>query len=174
MLSPSLGLFALAAYLIGAIPFGYMIARLKGVDLFQVGSGNIGASNVGRVLGRKWGIIVFVLDFLKGAGPVAAAPAIVPPVARITTFGFLACVAARGALSTRATTAITEVLIIGLMVRRSIYFFFLYRLVSRLVSFTGSSTSLICSSVSTFFSRMTWRMPLPLLYASCASSVAFS
>lgn len=64
----------LAAYLIGAIPFGYLIARAKGVDLFKVGSGNIGATNVGRVLGRNWGILVFVLDFLKGALPVALTP----------------------------------------------------------------------------------------------------
>jgi acyl phosphate:glycerol-3-phosphate acyltransferase len=62
------------AYLIGAIPFGYLIARAKGVNLFQVGSGNIGATNVGRVLGRKYGILVFTLDFLKGALPVALVP----------------------------------------------------------------------------------------------------
>src|SRR5438445_11775197 len=62
-----------AAYLIGAIPFGYLLARLKGVDLFQVGSGNIGATNVGRVLGRRFGILVFLLDFAKGALPTAAA-----------------------------------------------------------------------------------------------------
>lgn len=62
----------LASYLVGAIPFGYLIARVKGVDLFKVGSGNIGATNVGRVLGRKFGILVFVLDFLKGALPVLA------------------------------------------------------------------------------------------------------
>src|SRR5580704_17549792 len=67
----------LSAYLIGALPFGYLIARAKGVDLFQVGSGNIGASNVGRVLGRKYGILVFVLDFLNGAGPVALVPVLV-------------------------------------------------------------------------------------------------
>jgi acyl phosphate:glycerol-3-phosphate acyltransferase len=76
MPSPDLALFAVVAYLIGAIPFGYLIARMKGIDLFHVGSGNIGATNVGRVLGRKWGILVFVLDFLKGAGPVAAVPAL--------------------------------------------------------------------------------------------------
>jgi acyl-phosphate glycerol 3-phosphate acyltransferase len=58
-------------YMIGAIPFGYLMARAKGVDLFQVGSGNIGATNVGRVLGKKYGIAAFVLDFLKGALPVA-------------------------------------------------------------------------------------------------------
>jgi len=66
-------LFAVAGYFIGAIPFGYLIARAKGVNLFAVGSGNIGATNVGRVLGRKIGILVFVLDFLKGAIPVAIA-----------------------------------------------------------------------------------------------------
>jgi len=62
----------LAAYLIGAIPFGYLMGRLRGVDLFQAGSGNIGATNAGRVLGRKYGLLVFVLDLLKGALPVAA------------------------------------------------------------------------------------------------------
>jgi glycerol-3-phosphate acyltransferase PlsY len=63
------------AYLIGAVPFGYLCGRAKGVDLFTAGSGNIGATNVGRVLGRKYGIFVFVLDFLKGAIPtLLAAP----------------------------------------------------------------------------------------------------
>jgi acyl-phosphate glycerol 3-phosphate acyltransferase len=67
-----------ASYLIGAIPFGFLTARMKGVDLFKAGSGNIGATNVGRILGRKYGVLVFVLDFLKGAGPVAA----IVPLAR--------------------------------------------------------------------------------------------
>lgn len=66
-------LLLLAAYVVGSIPFGYLIARLKGVDIFKVGSGNVGATNVGRVLGRKFGLLVFVLDFLKGVAPVLAA-----------------------------------------------------------------------------------------------------
>ncbi len=66
-------LYWLVAYLVGAIPFGYLIARSRGVNLFEAGSGNIGATNVGRVLGRKYGILTFVLDFLKGALPVALA-----------------------------------------------------------------------------------------------------
>jgi acyl-phosphate glycerol 3-phosphate acyltransferase len=66
-------LLLVAAYLIGAIPFGWLIGRARGVDLFKEGSGNIGATNAARVLGRKTGIAVFVLDFLKGAMPVAAA-----------------------------------------------------------------------------------------------------
>ncbi len=68
----------LLAYLIGAIPFGYLIARWKGVNIFQEGSGNIGATNVGRVLGRKFGILIFVLDFAKGALPVGLAKIVAP------------------------------------------------------------------------------------------------
>lgn len=60
-------------YLLGAIPFGYLVARSRGVDILATGSGNIGATNVGRVLGRRFGIAVFLLDFAKGAGPVAVA-----------------------------------------------------------------------------------------------------
>lgn len=77
-------LLILAAYLIGAIPFGYLVGRLKGVDLFKVGSGNIGATNAGRVLGRAWGVLVFALDYLKGAVPVAA---VIPLSARIGAEG---------------------------------------------------------------------------------------
>lgn len=61
------------AYLVGAIPFGWLVARARGVDIFAAGSGNIGATNVGRVLGRRFGILVFALDFAKGAAPVIAA-----------------------------------------------------------------------------------------------------
>lgn len=60
------------SYLVGAIPFGWLIARSRGVDIFKLGSGNIGATNVGRVLGRKFGLTVFALDFAKGAIPSAA------------------------------------------------------------------------------------------------------
>src|SRR5262245_36135830 len=63
----------LVAYLIGSIPFGYLVARSRGVDIFHAGSGNIGATNVGRILGRKFGILVFILDVAKGALPVLAA-----------------------------------------------------------------------------------------------------
>lgn len=58
------------AYLIGSIPFGYVIARLvKRIDIRQHGSGNIGASNVGRVLGAKWGLLALALDFVKALLP---------------------------------------------------------------------------------------------------------
>jgi acyl-phosphate glycerol 3-phosphate acyltransferase len=64
---------ALVGYLVGGIPFGYLVARWRGVDILRQGSGNIGATNVGRVLGRRLGILVFCLDFAKGALPVAVA-----------------------------------------------------------------------------------------------------
>ena len=75
-MSPSLQLLllVLAAYLLGSVPFGLLIARVKGVDIRRQGSGNVGATNVGRVLGRWWGIAVFLLDSLKGlASTIAAA-----------------------------------------------------------------------------------------------------
>lgn len=60
----------LLAYLIGATPFGFLAAKLKGIDIRQHGSGNIGATNVLRVLGKPIGIAVLVLDALKGLVPV--------------------------------------------------------------------------------------------------------
>lgn len=62
-----------AAYLIGAIPFGFLIGRARGVDVRSQGSGNIGATNVGRVLGKKWGYLCLALDLLKGLVPVLLA-----------------------------------------------------------------------------------------------------
>jgi acyl phosphate:glycerol-3-phosphate acyltransferase len=53
-------------YVLGALPFGVWVARAHGVDIFKVGSGNPGATNVKRSIGKKAGNIVFLLDFLKG------------------------------------------------------------------------------------------------------------
>lgn len=66
-----------AGYLIGGIPFGYLLTRWKtGLDIRGFASGNIGATNVGRLLGFRYFLLVFALDFLKGAGPVLAAAAL--------------------------------------------------------------------------------------------------
>lgn len=56
-----------AAYVLGMFPSAVMVARSRGVDITQQGSGNPGASNVSRVLGWRWGVLVFVLDAAKGA-----------------------------------------------------------------------------------------------------------
>lgn len=60
----------LASYLIGSIPAGYLVGRLRGIDIRKAGSGNIGATNVLRVMGRPYGYLVFLFDFLKGVGAV--------------------------------------------------------------------------------------------------------
>ena len=62
------------AYLLGAIPFGLLIALAKGVDIRAVGSGNIGATNVFRAVGKGWGILAFTCDTLKGFISVSVLP----------------------------------------------------------------------------------------------------
>jgi glycerol-3-phosphate acyltransferase PlsY len=66
-------LIALGSYLLGSIPFGFIAGRICGIDIRTQGSGNIGATNVLRVLGKKWGYAVFCLDFMKGLLPVLLA-----------------------------------------------------------------------------------------------------
>jgi glycerol-3-phosphate acyltransferase PlsY len=66
-------ILVLSAYLLGAIPFGLLIGRTLGVDIRKHGSGNIGATNAGRILGRKWGWLCLVFDILKGLIPTLAA-----------------------------------------------------------------------------------------------------
>ncbi len=70
MLGPAL---TLAAYLLGSVSFGLLFAARQGVDLRAIGSGNIGATNVGRALGKATGRKVMLLDMLKGFLPVALA-----------------------------------------------------------------------------------------------------
>ena len=70
----SIILFLLAAYLLGSLPSGYLIGRwVAHVDLRTVGSQNIGATNVARSLGLKWGFLVLIMDMAKGALPVTVA-----------------------------------------------------------------------------------------------------
>lgn len=66
-------LLVLGAYLVGAVPFGWLLGRLHRIDIREHGSRNIGATNVGRVLGRRWGLLCLALDVLKGLVPVACA-----------------------------------------------------------------------------------------------------
>ncbi|MDQ3036533.1 MAG: glycerol-3-phosphate 1-O-acyltransferase PlsY [Myxococcota bacterium] len=73
-MQPILGpAIVVGAYLIGSISFALIVAKRKGIDLYAEGSGNPGATNVGRIVGKKEGRIVLVLDALKGVLPYAAA-----------------------------------------------------------------------------------------------------
>lgn len=62
----SLAVVALVGYVVGSLPTGYLIGRLAGVDIRTVGSGNVGATNVTRILGKGCGYPVLLIDFLKG------------------------------------------------------------------------------------------------------------
>jgi glycerol-3-phosphate acyltransferase PlsY len=66
-------LLTAGAYLLGSIPFGLLIAKAHGKDIRSIGSGNIGATNVSRALGRKWAYVCFTLDALKGLIPMLVA-----------------------------------------------------------------------------------------------------
>jgi glycerol-3-phosphate acyltransferase PlsY len=87
-----------ASYLLGSIPAAYIAGNAKGIDLRKHGSGNLGATNVMRVLGTRIGLLVFAFDMAKGAVPVAFFPRWVPlsdqPARDATIFGIICGVAA--------------------------------------------------------------------------------
>ncbi len=96
----SFWIFTLAVvlgYLFGSCPNGYLISRAKGIDIREHGSGNIGATNVLRVVGKKWGYVVFALDALKGLASVrlafALAAAFTPHQSPRELVGIVAAVA---------------------------------------------------------------------------------
>lgn len=67
---------AITSYLIGSFPTAYVIGRLHGINIFEVGSGNMGANNTARALGFQWGLLVWLLDGFKGIGALLLARAI--------------------------------------------------------------------------------------------------
>src|SRR5512133_3416247 len=86
----------IGSYFLGSIPFGYLAGRLVGIDIRKTGSGNVGATNVVRVLGKRYGYPVFALDVLKGFGAVKismlTAPGPPPDWNSPEIFGILAAV----------------------------------------------------------------------------------
>ena len=78
MLMVEIALCSLIGFLCGSVPFGYWAGKLRGIDIRQHGSGNIGATNVLRVCGKGIGIPVFILDMLKGLAAVIIVSLIVP------------------------------------------------------------------------------------------------
>lgn len=84
--------FALFSFFLGAIPSGFFVAKAYGIDIRKQGSGNIGATNVKRILGKKAGIITLIADLLKGLAPVVISDQLQLPGNYYLTpfFGFLA------------------------------------------------------------------------------------
>ena len=78
-MSPTEITLYLASYLLGSVPFGLLIGKLRGVDIRTRGSGNIGATNVFRCVGKAWGIGAFCLDFFKGYAAATLLPLLIGP-----------------------------------------------------------------------------------------------
>jgi glycerol-3-phosphate acyltransferase PlsY len=87
----SILLITIIGYLLGAISFAVIIARSKGVDIFKEGSGNPGATNIKRILGKRWGNVVFALDALKGFTS-AGMPLMVYDDDRLAVIGLIAAI----------------------------------------------------------------------------------
>ena len=85
-------LWLVGAYLVGAIPFGFLIGRMRGVDVRTVGSKNIGATNVFRTVGKKWGLLAFICDVAKGLLPTLAASCCRPAPSHLPLCVGIACV----------------------------------------------------------------------------------
>ena len=86
--------FLIATYLFASIPWGFAIGKLKGIDIREKGSGNIGATNVTRVLGKWWGRLCFFMDFLKGLIPVLIAVKLVKAECISDKSGIFVCLVA--------------------------------------------------------------------------------
>jgi glycerol-3-phosphate acyltransferase PlsY len=71
-------LMIVISYLLGSFPTAYIVAKYKGINIFEVGSGNMGATNVIRVLGVAWGILVWIVDSLKGVLAILIATQLLP------------------------------------------------------------------------------------------------
>ncbi|MBN2304008.1 MAG: glycerol-3-phosphate acyltransferase [Anaerolineae bacterium] len=78
-MNPISAMFAIAlGYIIGSLPTAYVVARLKGIDIFTIGSGNMGANNVARACGPQYGALVWFIDGLKGVLGVVLARLLIP------------------------------------------------------------------------------------------------
>jgi len=95
-----LTLLILGAYVVGATPFGFLMGKAKGLDIRDHGSGNIGATNVVRIVGKKEGILVFVLDVLKGLVPVLVGTRIAENIMGEHAADFLSSISVLIALAT--------------------------------------------------------------------------
>ena len=89
----------IGAYLLGSVPFGLIIAKAHGKDLRSIGSGNIGATNLSRALGKRWAYFCFVLDVAKGLVPMLAATNFIsssPSIAELFLWLAVGCAAVLG------------------------------------------------------------------------------
>ncbi len=109
-------LFPVGGFVLGSVPFGLLIGLNRGVDIRKEGSGNIGATNVSRLLGRKWGKICFLLDISKGLIPVLLALFYLRSIGQVET-GAMSLIAQGSLLLTGAACILGHIFSIFLRFR---------------------------------------------------------
>ncbi len=171
-------LAAAASYLIGATPFGYLAGRIRGVDIREHGSGNVGATNVIRVLGKGIGLPVFVLDMLKGWLPVILTrwilnarglestwPEIAAGVATVLGHNYTFWLRFRGGKGIATSAGVLAALLpLPLIVAVSVWviLFFTTRYVA--VASIGGSLVIGILPAVLHFAGGAWAPPLPLVF----------
>ena len=177
----------IGSYLLGSLPSGYLAGRLVGIDIRKAGSGNVGATNVVRVVGKRYGYPVFALDFLKGFGAVLIsmlmAPGRPPEWNSPEIFGILAAMSSvlghlyppwlkfkggKGvATSAGALLALTPVAtLIGLAIWIIVFW------LTRYVSLASITAAVVLPIVILVFSSQDQNKGKPLFYASaCVAAV---
>jgi len=183
----TLAALLIGSYLLGSIPFGYLAGRLAGIDIRKAGSGNVGATNVVRVLGKEYGYPVFALDVLKGFGAVKismlAAPGRPPEWNSPEIIGILAAVCSvlghlyppwlkfqggKGvATSAGALLALTpEATLAGVAIWITVFWF------TRYVSLASITAAAVLPIFILLFNSKAQSRGKPLLYASvCVAAV---
>jgi len=167
-------LLVIISYLIGAIPFGYIIVRIAGSgDIRQAGSGNVGATNAWRTAGPLAGILVLVFDIVKGISAVLLAALVAPPidpeifkllcgVAAIVGHVFPVYLRFRGGKGVNAALGVM-VLLLPLEILAAVVVFILTVLVSRFVSL-GSILAAVTLCVLVFAERIFDLREMHLIY----------
>ncbi len=141
----------LYSYIMGSIPFGFIIARKKGMDIRKSGSGNIGATNIFRSVGKKEGVIVLILDMLKGACPAFLTSACMPQalsvslVSAVLGHDFSIFLRFRGGKGVATTYGVSLVAVpiaacIGLFLWAVVFLLFRFSSLSALISYAATST----------------------------------
>jgi glycerol-3-phosphate acyltransferase PlsY len=168
-------LLVLVAYLLGSFPTGVLLARARGVDLRKVGSGNIGATNVGRALGRGWGVLVLVIDAAKGFLPVFLAkllgqgPWVLAAVGLAALLGHSFSVFLRGKGGKSVATALGAALAIAPLPALGSLALYLILLVTLRISSVGSISGVLA------FPLLVWllgpRVPAYYAYGFAAAAL---
>jgi glycerol-3-phosphate acyltransferase PlsY len=144
------------AFALGSFPTGLVVGRARGVDVRKVGSGNIGATNVARALGKKWAIFVLIVDALKGYVPVALAsqlrmsPAVVAAAGLAAVLGHMFSIFLKGRGGKGVATSLGAALALSPLAALAAAAVWLLMYLAFRISSLGSLTALVAFPIAMF------------------------